>query len=206
MKSLNPPLIEPESGPPKPPWPIEAEAAAADPPDDFDAEEEEAAVDVPVELPLEAELLPNRFEDVPRKPPLEDADPPDAEEPPADDELESDAPVVRPAVAEAGELVEEELDEDPLDPPEPPEEPPLSPPPPPPPEEETCTVIRPPPPDTETLTEPPRPPRSCGTMSDENLSGTVDPVNLIVCCIRSLVADTVRSDTGAPPPGPPVEG
>ncbi len=202
MKSLIPPLIEPESGPPKPPWPIEADAAAADPPDEREELEDEVeALDVPVELPLEAELLPNRFEDVPRKPPLEDPEPPDAEEPPAADELESVEPIVRPAVAEAGELVEEELDEDPLDPPE---EPPLSPPPPP--DEETCTLIRPPPPDTDTLTVPPRPPRSCGTMSEENLSGTVVPVNRIVCCIRSLVADTVRSETGAPPPGPPVEG
>jgi hypothetical protein len=209
MKSLIPPLIEPDSGPPNPPCPIDAAAAAAEPLDDREEDEEDDdAVDALCVEPLpEEELLPNRLAELPLKPPLLlAADPPDEAEAP-EDELESEDPIVRPAVAEVDELEAEELDEDedPPCPPCPPGPPPLSPPPPPP-VEVTCTVIPRPPPPMDTLTVPPRPPRNCGTMSDENFSGTVTPVSRIVCWIRSLVAETVLSEGDGPPPGPPVEG
>jgi len=112
MKSLIPPLIEPDSGPPNPPCPIEALAAAAEPPDDREEdEEEEDEVDaLGVEALLEEELLPNRLEELPLKPPL-DPDPPDEAEAP-EDELESEEPIVTPVVAEVEELATEELEED----------------------------------------------------------------------------------------------
>lgn len=83
MKSLIPPLIEPASGPPNPPWPIDAAAAAAEPREELDEEERLELLEL-LELALaalEEELPPNRLDaplklDIPLAAPPADEDPP----------------------------------------------------------------------------------------------------------------------------------
>ncbi|NWF84769.1 MAG: hypothetical protein HXY18_13175, partial [Bryobacteraceae bacterium] len=202
MKSLAPPLIEPASGPPKPPCPIEAAAAAADPPDDREEDELETEL-LDVRALLEEDVLPppNRFEEA-LKPKLDPEDPEAPEDAELPDAELSEELMLRPAVADDALLPEELEDDGDPPPPCPPDDPPRFPPPPPPPDELTVTVIRPPPPDTVTVVAPPRPPLSCGTSSDAYFSGTVTPVSRIVRSSLPLVAVTVFSPAGAPPPGP----
>jgi hypothetical protein len=115
---------------------------------------------------------------------------PEAEAPEAPAPVRAPEPDIEDATLAAPEV--EATPED-----EPPRLPPDSPP-----EEATVTEVPRPPDWTLTVVPPPRPPRSCGTTRETNLSALVTPVRRSVRSREPVWIVTVRVATG--PPGPPV--